>query len=131
MKIRIFSDMCNGAYRIVINTEDWSQGDLELMKQFGEPEVDIGGNVEYTFEDEEKTKALGTEFVRVLHGFPYARVFDSRDYGSSVTSEERRVSEAVTVGKAWKDMVAVAIQGKVRDLRTMSEPLPTEEVEEI
>lgn len=123
MKIRVFSSMDNGVYRVVIGAEDWSEGDVLLMEQFGEPEVDVGGTVSYEFNGETRSKELGSELVRVLHGFPYARGFDSRDYES--------VEEAVAAGKAWKETVVKSITDVVTKLRANAHSLPTEEVTEI
>lgn len=123
MKKRVFRDMDNAVYRIVIDTEDWSQGDLELMARFGEPEIDVGGDIQYLFGDEAKTKTFGSEFIRLMHGFPYRRGFDSRDYGS--------YEEAVAVGVAWKEKVLERIDAVVLNLRAKSSTLPTEEVSEI
>lgn len=123
MKIRVFSNMDNGVYRVVIGAEDWSEGDVLLMEQFGEPEVDVGGTVSYEFSGETRSKELGSELVRVLHGFPYARGFDSRDYES--------VEEAVAAGKAWKETVVKSITDVVTKLRANAHSLPTEEVTEI
>ena len=126
MKKRIFSEMDNGVYRVVITTEDWSEGDLELMEQFGEPEIDVGGEIGYEFEDKPVSRAFGSEYVRLVHGFPYARGFDSRDYSS--------VSEAIVVGNKWKDSVA-GLDGRidkaVKELRSKSVVIPTEEISEI
>lgn len=123
MKKRVFMDMDNAVYRIVINTEDWSQGDLELMASFGEPEIDLGGEIQYLLDEEAKTKTFGNEFIRLMHGFPYRRCFDSRDYGS--------YEEAIAVGRAWKDEILERIDDAVRNLRLKQEALPTEEVSEI
>ena len=140
MKKRVFSEMDDAVYRVVICTEDWSEGDVELMDQFGEPEINVGGQVEYAFDDHLKVKELGDQFVRVLHGFPYSRGFDSRDYGNvhddgsssdPQPSLDRRVAEAVAAGNAWKEMVLARLDGAVRDLRSNHAPLPTEEVSEI
>ena len=139
MKTRVFMEMEDAVYRIVICTEDWSHGDIELMDQFGEPEINIGGSVDYMLDGEVKVKEFGDEFVRVLHGFPYSRGFDSRDYGelgSGTSSDpstpfEDRVAEAVAVGNAWKDQVLIRLNNAVRDLRSNRAPLPTEEVSEI
>lgn len=120
MKIRIFSDMVNGVYRITLLTEDWSQGDVELMVQYGEPEVNVGGSFEYLYEDEPKTKDLGDQFVRLLHGFPFSIGFDSRDY-------DGEYGEAEAAGNAWKDKVVSSIRAKVATMRSMA-PLSTEEV---
>jgi len=123
MKKRVFLNMDDGVFRIAIHTEDWSEGDRELMGQYGEPEVNVGGEVTYLIDGETKTKVLGDDFERVMHGFPFARGFDSRDYSS--------VQEAVALGKAWKDMVLDRIDAVVRALRENVSPLPTEEVSEI
>lgn len=123
MKKRVFLNMDNAVFRVIIETEDWSEGDLDLMAQYGEPEVNVGGEVLYYYEEEPKTKNFGEEYMRVLHGFPYSRGFDSRDYES--------VEEARLVGNAWKDMVLERINAAVRMLRENNEQLPTEEVSEI
>lgn len=123
MKIRTFMTMDDSVYRIVLMTEDWSQGDLELMVQYGEPEVDAGGEVSYLYDGEQKTKTFGYEYLRLVHGFPYARGFDSRDYDS--------VEEAVSIGNAWKDKLCGEIREAVIGLRAKAAPLPTEEVTEL
>lgn len=123
MKKRVFMDMGGGVFNIVIKTADWSEGDIELMAQFGEPEVNVGGDVPYSIEEEDKTKTFGDMYVRVLHGFPYSRGFDSRDYGS--------YEEAIAVGKAWKELVLGRIDAAVVELRKNVKPLPTEEVSEL
>lgn len=131
MKKRIFSGMDNGVFRVVITTEDWSEGDVELMEQFGEPEIDVGGSVSYEYNDasgnaKTGTREFGSEYVRLLHGFPYARGFDSRDYES--------VAEAVAAGSKWKEIVAGengVINKAVLGLRANSSSIPTEEVYEI
>ena len=123
MKIRVYMAMDDSVYCVRIDTEDWSLGDVELMEQFGEPDVNVGGEVAYSYGDESKTKTFGDEFVRLIHGFPYVRGFDSRDYGS--------VGESVAVGVAWKEAVLQKITNSVLALRTHSSPLPTEEVTEV
>lgn len=139
MKKRVFMGMDNSVFRVVMATEDWSEGDLKLMYQFGEPEINVGGDIHYScpsYPDEGITEAKdvrvsaggcvmtnGDQFVRVLHGFPYSRGFDSRDFSC--------LEEAVAVGKAWKDMVLDRIDEAVIGLRQNSAPLPTEEVTEI
>lgn len=123
MKKRVFQDMDNAVFRVTIDTEDWSEGDISLIAQFGEPEVNVGGEVTYLFENETVTQAFGDMYVRVLHGFPYMRGFDSRDYSS--------YEEAVAVGKAWKELVLDRIDASIRALREHRSPLPTEEVSEI
>lgn len=133
MKKRVVMTMDNAVYRMIVDTEDWSMGDRKLMTQFGEPEVDVGGDVSYisTFDGEVRTKTFGHEYIRVMHGFPYCRGFDSRDYGTDDQTEEERCAEAVAVGNAWKEKLLRDLDAKVLALRAMHAPLPTEEVSEI
>lgn len=123
MKKRVFLSMDDAVFRVLISTEDWSEGDLDLMVQYGEPELNVGGEVTYLYNEESKSKVFGDEYVRILHGFPYSRGFDSRDYDG--------VAEARAVGNAWKEMVLDRINASVRALRENNEQLPTEEVSEI
>lgn len=43
MKLRTYKDLSDNVYRADIQTEDWSQADKELMADFSEPEIDLGG----------------------------------------------------------------------------------------
>ncbi len=126
MKIRVFSNMCNGVYRIVMNTEDWSCGDIELMAQYGEPQIDVGLIDDGSSSFGHAPGSHGHEYVRIMHGFPYSRGFDSRDYGGSV-------DDAVSAGDSWKNAVKDRIATAVNELRTGASPLPlpNEEVEVI
>lgn len=121
MKIRIFENMDNSVFRIVANTEDFSQEDLKLMCQYGEPEINVGGDVTYSLDEETKVKTFGDQYVRILHGFPFAFGFDSRDYEGSF-------DEAIAVGNAWKEALKRKIGTAMDELRDKSGALPTEEV---
>lgn len=120
MKIRVFCNMINSVYKVTFLTEDWSCSDIELMVQYGEPDVNLGGDVTYTYDGEQKEKAFGDRIVRVVHGSPFSMCFDSRDYDS--------VDEAMAVGNAWKDGVVAKIRGAVDALRQHEAVLPVEEV---
>ena len=45
MKIRKFFEIEDGVYICIIKTEDWSENDSNLMLRFGEPEIDVGGEI--------------------------------------------------------------------------------------
>lgn len=121
MKIRIFQNLDNAVFRVVVLTEDFSQEDRRLMYQLGEPEVDVGGDISYEFNGDPKTKTLGSQLVRIMHGFPLAYGFDSRDY-------EGAYAEAEAVGNAWKQHVESEIRSKMQALRSNANALPSEEV---
>ena len=113
--------MADSVFRVVVNTEDFSQDDIRLMCQYGEPEVNVGGTIQYVYGDTPGSVPLGDQLIRVLHGFPFAMGFDSRDY-------ENGVGEAMAAGIAWKESVRERIAIKMSDLREMAKALPTEEV---
>lgn len=132
MKKRIFQRLFNDRFEVLIITEDWSCGDVELMKQFGEPEINVGGVVEYIYDEDSESsspdreirvKEFPTELVRILHGFPYSRIFDTRDYES--------FDEAKAVAEAWKVEVLDRIDDAVVELRRNNASFVTEEVSEI
>ena len=123
MKIRIFRNMENSVFCVLICTEDWSQEDIKLMEMYGEPEINVGGPIDYMYGGVQGTKTFGNEFSRILHGFPYIRRFDTRDYSS--------VDEAIAVGVAWKEKIVERLGAAVTELRSNLLPLPTEEVSEI
>ena len=102
------------------------------MKQFGEPEINVGGVVEYIYDEDSESsspdreirvKEFPTELVRILHGFPYSRIFDTRDYES--------FDEAKAVAEAWKVEVLDRIDDAVVELRRNNASFVTEEVSEI
>ena len=121
MKIRVFENMDDAVFRVVVNTEGFSQNDIKLMCQFGEPEIDCGGTVTYTYDETEKTKEFGSNFVRVVHGFPFAFGFDSRDY-------EGGSDEAVAVGSQWVSDLKDQISRVMDALRQKACALPSEQV---
>lgn len=81
MKIRTFYRLENGVYTASVFTEDWSEQDLRLMQKFGEPEINVGGTLEYSVPEEniEESYKVDDCYRRILHGSPMTRGFDSRD----------------------------------------------------
>ena len=121
MKIRVFENMDDSVFRVVVNTEGFSQNDIKLMCQFGEPEIDCGGTVTYTYDETEKTKEFGSNLVRVVHGFPFAFGFDSRDYDGCS-------DEAIAVGSKWVSDLKDQISRVMVALRQKACALPSEQV---
>ena len=115
MKIRKFSTLSDGVYRVSMYTQDWSQGDLELMDKYGEPEVDQGG----TFTGP-PAFTLASNLVRIKSGSPISQSFDSRDYADA---DERAV--------VWKDEVSALIVSAVTTLRANTDDFSEEEVENV
>ena len=135
MKIRTFQKLENYRFVVRVVTEDWSEGDISLMRQYGEPEIDVGGTVAYVYggssSDSDSSSGIAniryeyfaTNYIKIMTRFPYMRIFDGRDYES--------VDEAIAVGKAWSDDIETKIRMAVRDLRAMTSDFQHETVEEV
>ncbi len=76
-KLRIFSYLENDVYtlRFENDPQALSNEDKQLMREFGEPEMNIGG----TFLDSTPEEfTLPDSYVRIRSGFPVVRYFDAK-----------------------------------------------------
>ena len=118
MKMRIYSSVESGVFRVVIRTEDWSQGDKTLMSDFGQPQIDLGG----TFSGaapEYLTFSLPNDYVNVMTDSPFQQMFDSRDTNSTVAAQYAEI---------WKATMVERIQSAVLTLRTIQDTFTDEEI---
>ena len=137
MKIRIFKRIVDSVFDVRIQTEDWSQHDIDLMVKYGEPEINIGGEIEYvpvnTAADGSSSSSAsspgGTEtlllddnYVRIMTESPFTYKFDSRDYDG--------MDNARQIAFAWASAIESRIVDKVRALRDRDSFLATEEIME-
>lgn len=102
MKIRTFFILSNDKYRVSVYTEDWSEGDNELMVKYGEPQIDIGGS----FSD--PTFTLPSVLKNIKTESPFAEQFDARDT-SAATAKAR--------AQRWASDIADRIETAVGTLR--------------
>lgn len=115
MKIRKFSILNDGVYKISLYTEEWSELDLKLMEKYGEPEVDLGGS--FTGPPE---LDLSANLVSLRAESPFTQSFDSDDY---VDADERAV--------VWKEAVVTRIKSAVTALRANTDDFSGETVENV
>jgi hypothetical protein len=117
MKIRTYKRLESGVYRVSIQTEDWSELDSGLMIKFGEPEIDLGGNItdggSIDFD-------LDTSYARVMSDSPFVAGFDSDDY-----------ADAQDRAETWQDTIETRIQAAVTTLRSSSDGFSGEEITEL
>lgn len=104
MKIRVYKSIKDNAYRVLIRTTEWSPSDIELFREFGEPEVDVGTDGK-------------AKYVKVMTGFPAYGVF----YDGSA-------EEAETLAMAWKDEVVGRVKTAVEAHRQLKDGFSGEEV---
>lgn len=135
MKIRIFKRIVDSVFDVRIQTEDWGQHDIDLMVKYGEPEINIGGEIEYvpvnavadgssssSSSGGTATLLLDDNYARIMTESPFTYKFDSRDYGS--------MDNARQIAFAWASTMESRIVDKVRALRDRDSFLATEEIME-
>lgn len=113
MKIRSYRTIENGVYNVALTTQDWSEGDRNLMAYYGEPTVDVGG----TFTAQYVDYTLPSVLVRIMSEVPIKQGFDSRDY---VDAEARAL--------LWEGTVEQRINDAVIALRTQTDTFTNESV---
>jgi hypothetical protein len=107
MKIRVYKKIRDNAYDVVIKTTEWSQSDINLFREFGEPEIDVGTNGHPVF-------------VRVMTGFPVRGTFVDEDSSTDETPEDRAL--------VWKDNVIRKITTAVEAQRQLVDGFTGEEI---
>lgn len=131
MKIRIFKRVVDGVFDVRIQTEDWSQHDIDLMVKYGEPEINLGGEIAYVPVNVEgsssssggtETVLLDDNYARIMTESPFTYKFDSRDYDG--------VDNARQIASAWASEIEARIVDKVRMLRDKDTFFNTEEIME-
>ena len=113
MKIRTFYMLSNDVYRVSIYTEDWSEGDRELMQKYGEPQIDLGG----TFTGTTPHFTLPSVLKNIMSESPFGHGFDYRD-----------TTDAKNQANAWAAEIANRITDAVDTLRNNTDSYTKEEV---
>ena len=118
MKIRVYSAVENGVFKVTITTEDWSEGDRQLMADYGEPQIDLGGTIDGQAPDYVVFQ-LPDDYVNVMSDSPFQQGFDSRDT-SAATAQDRAI--------AWKTTMVGRIEQAVTVMRETADTFTNEEV---
>ena len=73
VNLRTFKDLKNNVYSVLLKFDTFPDQDLELMSDFGEPEVDVGGS----FTGPPAFSNLATQLRKLKSGFPFTQTFDA------------------------------------------------------
>jgi hypothetical protein len=119
MKIRTFYRLENDVYSVSIYIQDWSEGDKNLMQEFGEPQIDLGG----TFGTGPNTFTLPNRLASILTNSPFTQNFDSRDYPTTPTAED--------CANTWATTIASRLASAVTTLRANVDDYSRETVETV
>jgi hypothetical protein len=114
VNIRTFKSIIGNVYQVVIETQDWSELDNELMASYGEPEIDLGGSFTGP-----PAFDLPNDLVRIKSGSPFVEKFDGDDFGDA---EDRAT--------VWADEVVVRLKDAIDTLRSNSDDFTGENVEQ-
>jgi hypothetical protein len=115
-QIRVSKEIENQTFKVRIATEEFSQDDEDLLIEFGEPEVDLGGDFTgppaYT---------LANNLAKIKSESPFVQSFDGRD----------EVSDAVAQSKAdvWATEVVARIKTEMTTLRANANTFNDESLE--
>lgn len=113
MKIRTNQTLTDRKYTVVVGVEDFSELEEELMVNYGEPELNIGGTVgAVTYTDDLK---------RLKSDSPFRFIADGRDYPLD--------SDAQTAAEDWQVEMASRIKALMDALRALVDTFTGEELE--
>lgn len=114
MNIRTFKQIVGDVFQVSIHTEDWSEGDNDLMASYGEPEIDLGGSFtgppSYT---------LPSNYSRIKSGSPLIVRIDGADF---VDAEDR--------ADVWAVEVTARLKAAIDALRANLDDFTGESVEQ-
>lgn len=121
MKARTFKTIESGVCRVSVRTEEWSEADRKAMEKFGEPEIDVGGDIA---DGSDVVATLDTDLKRVASGSPFAAAFDMRDYDNDLEAAKR-------VATVWGENILARLAAAMATLRQAADGFTGETVEEI
>jgi len=90
MKARTFKLLNNDIYQVSIYTQEWSQGDLDLIVKFGEPEIDLGGDFTVP------TFTLPNDLAKIKSDSPFTVSFDVKDAADAKDRANRWATDMIT-----------------------------------
>jgi hypothetical protein len=113
MKIRTLKTINNQKYTVQIETDDFSEEEIQFMEKYSEPELDIGGSFTGP-----PAITLPANLVRLKSDSPFREVFDFRD---DVQAEAQ--------ADVWGDEIVVRIKAAMDTLRANMDDFSGETLE--
>ena len=115
MKVTTDINNLNGRYHAQVATSDPSGLESDLLAQYGDPIIEVGGNVTDTVDGTDVDFDLPTKQRRMIADFPVKEVFDLEDDADSAFK-----------AKAWTIQVQANLQTALTALKANETP-PTYE----
>jgi hypothetical protein len=119
--LRVFKFIANDVFtvRFIFDPSSISDTDRRLVKEFGEPSINVGG----TFTAGGETVVIPEKFVRVFSGFPYQYGFDAKDPEIGTAASD--------LANLYADQIVLRLQSVLTNLRqnnTLSSSFSSESV---
>ena len=114
MNIRKFYSLDNNIYTVTLKTEDWSENDKQLMQDFGEPQIDLGGSFTTP------TFTLPSRLASIMSDSPFIQAFDFRDYADAEDRADR-----------WATTISSRLVSSVTALRGLSDTFTREAIQQV
>ncbi len=110
--LRVYQKIENDVWKLTFVNDpiELSDTDKKKMRQFGEPEIQMGG---IYLEDEETEFTLPTKTARIRSDFPFTQEFDS-------TAEDFSESTQVKV-EAYRDAIVERFTTALEAVRAMAD----------
>jgi len=120
LKIKRFID--NDVFKITfaLDNEKLPESDKELLRKFGEPSIDLGGNYTPSAGD---PYTLPTKYIRVKSDLPYTQEFDSKSPEYADDTQEKAL--------AFQEEFIDKYNNAFTDLRAKADTFTGEQIENV
>ena len=78
MKITLDKNLSNNTYSVTVTLSDVATTDTNLLADFGEPDIDVGGDVINAVPTTLTT--LATKYRKLISGYPFTKTFSLAEW---------------------------------------------------
>jgi hypothetical protein len=107
--LKITRSIDNDIWKITFSLDPLklSESDKQLMAKFGEPEINVGGEIGGpVIQEEDTTYTLPAKYIKIRSGLPYTHEFDSRTAPFDThTQEKAEAYQAVFVSRYTQALI--------------------------
>jgi len=117
MRVKVFTTIENDVFKVLLETDQFTDTEQKKMEEFGQPEINVGGVYLATTVNE---YTIPNKYVRIRQDFPYTQNFDSRDAAFSTNTAIK--------SNAWKTAVLTRLDDAIVTLLAENADFVNEEV---
>ena len=115
----------NGIYKLTfsLDTSRLPESDKELLRKFGEPKINIGGNY---LSGSPNAFTLPDKYIRIKSDLPYSQEFDSKSEAIYNTNQQAAQVAAQTKATAFQNAFTQAYSAALVNLRANNDNFTSE-----